>query len=37
MNPLVSVEWLANNLDRPDLIILDASIKKVQSTGEVST
>ncbi len=33
--PLVSVSWLSTHLDHPDLIILDATIKKVASdTGE---
>ncbi|GGX29581.1 sulfurtransferase [Aquimarina muelleri] len=30
-NPVVSIDWLAEHLDHPDLIILDASIKKVTS------
>ncbi|WP_271768355.1 sulfurtransferase [Aquimarina algiphila] len=29
--PLVSVSWLSKHLDHPDLIILDATIKKVTS------
>lgn len=28
LNPVVSVEWLSNNLDIPNLVILDASTKK---------
>ena len=28
LNPLVSVDWLLENLDRPNLVILDASVKK---------
>ena len=29
MNPIVSVDWLNENLDHPDLVILDASFPKV--------
>ncbi len=29
--PLVSVDWLLEHIDHPDLIVLDASIKKVSS------
>ncbi|WP_299900569.1 sulfurtransferase [uncultured Aquimarina sp.] len=31
---IVSVEWLHEHLDHPDLVILDASIKKVTSSKE---
>jgi len=34
--PLVSVNWLSEHLDHPDLIILDASIKKVTSSKDSS-
>ena len=34
--PLVSVSWLKNNLDNPNLIILDATIKKVTSDDKTS-
>lgn len=30
-DPIVSIDWLAMHLDHPDLVILDASIKKVTS------
>ncbi len=30
--PLVSISWLSEYLDHPDLIVLDATIKKVTST-----
>ncbi len=30
--PIVSVDWLAKHLDHPNLIVLDASIKKVTAT-----
>jgi thiosulfate/3-mercaptopyruvate sulfurtransferase len=33
MNPLVSVAWLKNNLNDPDLVILDASIPKAGSSA----
>ncbi|SEK75408.1 thiosulfate/3-mercaptopyruvate sulfurtransferase [Aquimarina amphilecti] len=33
--PIVSVDWLSKNLEHPDLIILDASIKKVTSSKEI--
>lgn len=37
-SPLVSVEWLADNLNADNLVILDASMKPVTSVGsEVST
>ncbi len=32
--PLVSVDWLSKYLDHPDLIILDASIKKVTTSDK---
>ncbi len=32
--PLVSVNWLSKHLDHPDLIILDATIKKVTSQDD---
>ncbi|MBP2833329.1 nuclear transport factor 2 family protein [Aquimarina sp. U1-2] len=31
--PLVSVQWLSDHLDDPDLIILDATIKKIASAN----
>lgn len=34
--PIVSTDWLAENLDHPDLIILDATIKKV-TDGDANT
>ncbi len=34
--PLVSVQWLAEHLDHPDLVILDATIKKVTTTNDSS-
>ncbi|WP_299433980.1 sulfurtransferase [uncultured Aquimarina sp.] len=34
--PLVSVNWLSEHLDHPDLVILDASIKKVTSSEDSS-
>ena len=34
--PLVSVSWLKNNLDNPNLIILDATIKKVTSDDKTA-
>lgn len=34
LNPLVSVEWLSNNLDIPNLVILDASTLKNKSKLE---
>lgn len=34
-DPIVSVDWLAKYLDHPDLVILDASIKKVTSKEDV--
>ncbi|WP_298542504.1 sulfurtransferase [uncultured Aquimarina sp.] len=34
--PIVSVAWLSKNINHPDLIILDASIKKVTSSKESS-
>lgn len=34
MHPLVSVEWLHDHQDHPDLIILDASIKKAVQTSD---
>ncbi len=38
MNPLVSADWLAENLDDPQLVILDASIKtKLVKTPPIST
>jgi len=33
IEPLVSVEWLKAHLESPNLVILDASIKKVTDTG----
>ncbi len=33
-NPLVSSQWLFENLKHPDLIILDASVKKVTSKSD---
>ncbi|OED45070.1 hypothetical protein AB832_01575 [Flavobacteriaceae bacterium (ex Bugula neritina AB1)] len=30
--PLVTVDWLLEHIDHPDLVVLDASIKKVTST-----
>ncbi|MEW7289467.1 sulfurtransferase [Aquimarina sp. 2304DJ70-9] len=35
--PLVSVSWLSEHLDHPDLIVLDATIKKVTSTKEAKS
>lgn len=35
-SPIVSVSWLSENLDHPDLIILDATIKKVTSPNQGS-
>ncbi|MDH7447255.1 sulfurtransferase [Aquimarina sp. 2201CG14-23] len=35
--PLVSVDWLSEHLDHPDLIILDASIKKVTTNTSTSS
>lgn len=32
--PLVSVNWLSKHLDHPDLIILDATIKKITSQDD---
>ena len=34
--PLVSISWLKNNLDNPNLIILDATIKKVTSDDKTA-
>ncbi|WP_241507197.1 sulfurtransferase [Aquimarina sediminis] len=33
--PIVSVNWLAEHIDHPDLIILDATIKKVTSNEAI--
>ncbi len=35
--PLVSINWLSKHLNHPDLIILDATIKKVTSAKETNT
>ncbi|QKX04754.1 sulfurtransferase [Aquimarina sp. TRL1] len=35
-SPIVSAAWLAEHLDHPDIIILDASIKKVTASDHVS-
>ncbi len=35
--PLVSVSWLSKHLDHPDLVILDATIKKVTSKDNAQT
>jgi len=34
--PIVSIDWLSKQLDHPNLIILDASIKKVTSSKELA-
>lgn len=34
--PVVSVDWLSQHIDHPDLIILDASIKKVTASDTAS-
>ncbi|WP_299312863.1 sulfurtransferase [uncultured Aquimarina sp.] len=34
--PIVSVDWLSAHIDHPDLVILDASIKKVTSSKDSS-
>jgi len=31
-SPLVSVNWLLENINAPNLIILDATIKKISAT-----
>ena len=36
-SPLVSVEWLLQHLDAPNLIILDATLKKVTDSATEST
>ncbi len=34
-SPTVTIKWLHNHLDHPDLIILDATLAKPKSTGEI--
>ena len=34
-DPIVSIDWLAKYLDHPDLVILDASIKKATSKEDI--
>ena len=35
-SPVVSVDWLSQHIDDPDLIILDASIKKLTTPEQLA-